>query len=163
MIEREGTLSRSERMQGGAGMIVPGRSMRGHWMTGGWHIGAGRLHIVCDTIESLAGGLLNGIEEHVTIEEEIKGTGSTVEKLAEHDILGDSAKMITLGERSGLKEDLGGLLEGAAHQGTGLDPIDAVARDGHQMSAIGHDVRENGEMTIVDVGAIEGDHFPKLL
>ena len=53
-------------------------------------------------------------------------------------------------------------LEGAACQGAGVLPVDAVSRDRHQMSLRRHDVTQQGQVTVVDVGTVKRYHVEHL-
>ena len=83
--------------------------------------------------------------------------------MAEHDVLGDAGDGVGLGKGRGLEQNVDRLLEGGAHQCAGLDAVDAVARDGHQVAAVGHDVAQDGEVAVVDVRAVERDDVAHLL
>ena len=65
--------------------------------------------------------------------------------------------------RSGLHENVDGLLEGAAHEGSAVLPVDAVPRNGHEVALGGHDVAEQRQVAVVHVDAVEVEHHAHLL
>ena len=58
--------------------------------------------------------------------------------------------------------DTNRLLKGAASQCPSVLAVDAVSRDGHQMSLGRHDVTQQRQVAVVDVGAVERDHVEHL-
>lgn len=48
------------------------------------------------------------------------------------------------------------LLKGTLHQWPCVLTVDAVTRDGHQVTAAGHCVTEQSQVTVVDVGTVKG-------
>jgi hypothetical protein len=89
--------------------------------------------------------------------------GAERAKLPEHDVLGQSAHAVALGEGGGFHEDVHRLLERAAHERPRLDAVDAVARDGHEVPAVRHHLDENREVAVVDVRPVKLDHPAELL
>lgn len=54
------------------------------------------------------------------------------------------------------------LLKGALHEWTRVLSVDAVTGDGHQVTPAGHRVAKQGQMAVVDIGTVEGDHMVQL-
>jgi hypothetical protein len=50
-------------------------------------------------------------------------------------------------------------LERASHQTADFLSVDAVTRDGHEVTFGGHNIAEQGQMAVVDVGAVERDYI----
>ena len=64
---------------------------------------------------------------------------------------------------SGAHEDFNRLLKRCAKHGPGLGLVDAVSRDGHDVSPVGHTVCQAGDVAVVDIGADKGEHGAQLV
>ena len=84
-------------------------------------------------------------------------------ELPEHDVFAQAAHAVALGKRRRLHEDVHRLLERAAHQGSRLHAVDAVPGDGHEVPAVRHHLDQDGEVAVVDVGAVELDDAAEFL
>jgi hypothetical protein len=61
-----------------------------------------------------------------------------------------------------LHENVHRFFEGAAGQGASLLSVDAVTGDGHQVTLGRHDVAQQRQVAVVDIGAVEGDDMRHL-
>ena len=101
--------------------------------------------------------------EHVHVQVQVKGAGAHRRHLAKHHVLRHTLAVVHVAHCGRLHEDLDRLLKGAAHQRTLVGAVDAVPGDGHQRALAGHDVHQQGEVAVVDVGAVELNHIAHLL
>lgn len=53
-------------------------------------------------------------------------------------------------------------LKGTLHERSRVLTVNAVTRDGHQMTAGGHGVTKQRQMAVVDVGTVKGDDVVQL-
>ena len=60
-------------------------------------------------------------------------------------------------------QDVNSLFKRALLQGTILCPIDAMPCDGHEVTASGHGVTKDGQMSVVDIGTIKLNDTSQLL
>lgn len=65
--------------------------------------------------------------------------------------------------RAAPEQDVHGLLEAALLQGPVVCAVDAVPRDGHEMTAAGHRLAQNRQVPVVHVRPIKLDHTAHLL
>ena len=84
--------------------------------------------------------ILHDFLQHRDIERDIERTSAHRSELPEKHILGHACAVITLADRGGFHEYLDRLLERASHQSTCVCAINAVTRDGHERSAVRHDI-----------------------
>ena len=105
---------------------------------------------------------VDGFLEHVLVEVEAKLSGAQGAKLPEHDVLGQTAHAVALRESRRLHQDVHSLLERAPHERAGFNPVDAVPGDGHEVSAVGHHLDQDGEVAVVDVRAVKLDNPAEL-
>ena len=61
------------------------------------------------------------------------------------------------------EENVNCLLKTTLPQRAVLVPVDAVASDGHKVSAAGHAVHQSSQVPVVDIRPIELNHIPDLL
>jgi hypothetical protein len=97
------------------------------------------------------------------VQQQGEGAGAHPGQLAQHDVLRHALQVVYLGVGSRVHQDIHRFLKGAPHEGTHVLPVDAVAGDGHQVALGRHDVAEQRQVTVVDIGAVEGDdvvHLP---
>jgi hypothetical protein len=105
---------------------------------------------------------LDGLLEHLLIEHEAELARAELAQLAEHDVLRYALELVALRERRSVVEDVHCLLEGAPHERAGVVAVDAVARDGHHVTAVGHDLRQDSQVAVVHVRPVELDHVAEL-
>ena len=60
-------------------------------------------------------------------------------------------------------QDVNSLFKGALLQRAILCPVDAMPCDGHEVTASGHGVTKDGQMSVVDIGTIKLNHTSQLL
>ena len=68
--------------------------------------------------------------EHGFVHQQLHGTCAKRSQLTQHDIFSNAPAIIRLPSGRGLEENLNGLFKGAAQQGTGISPVNAVSSNG---------------------------------
>jgi hypothetical protein len=92
------------------------------------------------------------------VQQQIETTGAHPRQLAHDDVLGDAPHGIDFCVGGGVHQHVHRFLEGASHQSAGVLSVDAVTRDGHQVTFGGHDVAQQSEMPVVHVQTVELQH-----
>ena len=52
--------------------------------------------------------------------------------------------------------------ERTSHEGPNLLPVHPMSSDGHQVASGRHDITQQGQVTVVDVGTVKGDDVVQL-
>ncbi len=99
----------------------------------------------------------------VLIEIKLERAGSNRCHLAQDDVLRDTIACIELGRGTGLEKNLDSLLKGASHERTGFVSVETVPGDGNQVALVGHQVNQQGQVAVVDVGAVKSNDVKDLL
>ncbi|GIX63995.1 secretin receptor [Babesia caballi] len=82
--------------------------------------------------------------------------------LAQHHVLRHTLEVVHLGVHRRVDERLQGLLETALDHRPAVGAVQPVARDGHDVPLLGHDVAQQRQVPIVHVAAVEADDGPEL-
>lgn len=150
------------------GSVVVGSGSRGVRVKGSAIVvdrrGLGTLHIIVEHSHVVVVGNVEGdsIAEHGFVEVEVEASCSQGCQLTQHDVLGNSLKVIVLRENGSIHQNFHSLLERATHHRTRVHTIDTVTSDSHQVTTIGHHISKSGKMAIVDIGTIERNHSSEL-
>ena len=96
------------------------------------------------------------------VQEQVHVSSSNSGELAHHNILGNALEDLLFGVDGRIHKHIDRFFEGTTEERSGLNAIDTVAIDGHEMTMHGHDIDEAGQMPVVDVRTIETNDVAKL-
>jgi len=116
-------------------------------------------------VRRIKGGAIlhvDGVLQHVIVEQELKGASADRRELAQHDVLAHARHPVRLSKDGGAEQDVHRLLKGAAHERAGVIAVDPMAGDGHEEAAVRHDVGEDGQVAVVHVRAVKLNHTTHL-
>jgi hypothetical protein len=99
--------------------------------------------------------VLDHSEQHCVVHDQVELSSTHRSELPEHDVLRHTSAIIELTKTSSFEKNLNSLFERTAHQCSSVVSVDTVTGDGHQKTALGHDVNEQGLVTMIDIGSVE--------
>jgi hypothetical protein len=107
--------------------------------------------VVACTHTHALGIVLNHGEKHSVVHDNIELSGTHRCKLTKHDVLGHTTAVVKLTKAGSFEENLDSLFEGTAHQSSSIVSVNTVTGDGHEKTALAHDVDKQCHVAMVDV------------
>jgi len=129
-------------------------------IVGGFRTGA--VVVACTSGGTHLRVVFNHSKKHGIIHDNLKLSCTHGCKLTKHDVLGNASAVVKLTIASSIQQDLHSLFEGTTHQCTGIVAVDSVTCNSHEETALAHDVDEDGHVSVIDIGTVEGKHSVQL-
>lgn len=101
--------------------------------------------------------------EHILVDHDVHLARTGGCQLTKHDVLGNTTAVVQLTAGSSVQENLDRLFERATHESTRISTVDTVTSNCHDHATSCHDIDKKCQMTVVDVGTVEGQHLSELL
>lgn len=86
--------------------------------------------------------IYHDVLEHLNVERDVERAGTHRSKLTEQDALCNTSAVVPLSNGCSFHQDLDRLFERTSHERASIGSVDTVTSDGHEVSAIRHDIHE---------------------
>jgi len=97
------------------------------------------------------GVVLHHGEKHSVVHDHVELSGTHRRQLTQHDVLRYTTAVVKLTKTGSFQKNFNRLLERTTHKCASVIAVDAVTGDGHEKTALAHDVDKQCHVAMVDV------------